>query len=253
MHLHAWNTPPVRHLTENDYDHVTFLIEYPDDLMEAKIATMTRLLREKFGDRVVAHRSGRWALDSRYWSLLEKYGYKVDCSVTPHISWREYKGVPDGKGGSDYTEYRETPYFPNPQNLQEEGKSGILEVPVTCIPNSQSNGFWNFIRRKNCFNSRIVRHLMKNQPTEFIWLRPNGRNLDNMRRIIDETAAQGRECVEFMLHSSEMMAGGSPNFPTEASIEKLYEDMDALFCHAKQFYEGCTMTEFYEKKVQKKQ
>ena len=44
------------------------------------------------------------------------------------------------------------------------------------------------------------------------------------------------------------MAGGSPNFPTEASIEKLYEDMDALFLYAKQFYEGCTMSEFYEKK-----
>lgn len=32
----------------------------------------------------------------------------------------------------------------------------------------------------------------------------------------------------FMLHSSEMMPGGSPSFPDEKSIEELYECIEKL-------------------------
>jgi hypothetical protein len=36
----------------------------------------------------------------------------------------------------------------------------------------------------------------------------------------------------FMLHSSELMPGGSPAFRTAAAIERLYADTEALFAHA---------------------
>ena len=59
MHLHAWNTPPEsplnRSVRERDY-----LIEYPVDVMEKKIATMTETLEKNFGRAPVSHRSGRW-------------------------------------------------------------------------------------------------------------------------------------------------------------------------------------------------
>ena len=49
----------------------------------------------------------------------------------------------------------------------------------------------------------------------------------------------------FMLHSSEMMPGGSPSFPNEDSIERLYECIERLFAYAKRCgYEGCKLSDF---------
>ena len=49
----------------------------------------------------------------------------------------------------------------------------------------------------------------------------------------------------FMLHSSEMMPGGSPSFPDEKSIEELYECIEKLFVYAKQKgYMGCKLSDY---------
>ena len=46
MHLHAWNTPPLYDLEASDNPGAPYLIEYPDDVMNAKIETMTRIISE---------------------------------------------------------------------------------------------------------------------------------------------------------------------------------------------------------------
>ena len=52
--------------------------------------------------------------------------------------------------------------------------------------------------------------------------------------------------LEFMVHSSEMMPGGSPYFRTEKAIEKMYQDMEQFFAYVKELgYEGCTLKEYY--------
>ena len=51
----------------------------------------------------------------------------------------------------------------------------------------------------------------------------------------------------FMLHSSEMMPGGSPTFKTQESIEILYRDLERLFQHVSKNYEGITLREYCEK------
>ena len=48
MHLHAWNSPPLVPLTDNDDKYMPFLIEYPEAQMRDKIAFMTDLLQETF-------------------------------------------------------------------------------------------------------------------------------------------------------------------------------------------------------------
>jgi hypothetical protein len=40
------------------------------------------------------------------------------------------------------------------------------------------------------------------------------------------------------------MPGGSPTFPTEKSIEKLYDHLEQLFAEAAQNFDGATLTEF---------
>src|SRR5580700_5433153 len=49
MHLHAWNSPPLMPLTDDDFHYQPYLIEYPDEVMREKIRVMTVLLEERFG------------------------------------------------------------------------------------------------------------------------------------------------------------------------------------------------------------
>ena len=77
-----------------------------------------------------------------------------------------------------------------------------------------------------------------------VWLRPKGGNLGEMLRLVRRAAAEGRPYVEFMLHSSEFMPGGSPTFTTAEDIEELYRDMEKLFSAAARYFSGATLTEY---------
>ena len=50
--------------------------------------------------------------------------------------------------------------------------------------------------------------------------------------------------IMFMLHSSELMPGGRPTFPTKESIEKLYDLIRNVFQEASLYYKGKTLKEY---------
>lgn len=232
MHLHAWNSPPIVPLTADDCAHMPYLVEYPEAVMREKVRVMTETLEETFGVKMTSHRAGRWALDSRYARLLVEFGYTVDCSVTPHVSWRETFGDPSGRGGTDYAGFPELPYRVDLEDISREGDSPLLEVPVTIYDNRRA---W-----KKALPRRVRRRLSP----DAVWLRPDGRNLRRMLEIIKRAAEEERPCVEFMLHSSELMPGGSPYFTDERAVERLYEQLEQLFGAAADAFKGATLQEF---------
>lgn len=233
MHLHAWNSPPDYELP-TVRDSQPYLIEYPVEVMEDKIRFITRYIQERTGIRPISHRSGRWALNQDYIDLLIKYGYKVDCSVTPHIDWKYSLGCTENSQGSNYMNSSEHPYVLK----SGSGDGAIWEVPVTI--RICNNGIF-----KHCHKpmdiAKGIYHIWKKRP---YWIRPNGHNLDAMKHVVDQ--AQNDNYIMFMLHSSEMMPGGSPNFLDKNSIEKLYDDMEAIFSYLHELkYEGGTLQEYY--------
>src|SRR5262249_55521079 len=117
MHLHAWNSPPLVPLTGDDFRFQPYLVEYPEPVMREKIATMTRLLEDRFDRVILTHRAGRLGFDGRYAAILLREGYRVDCSVSPGLDWRGTLGDPDGKGGSDYSAFPDRPYFFDPSDI----------------------------------------------------------------------------------------------------------------------------------------
>jgi hypothetical protein len=61
---------------------------------------------------------------------------------------------------------------------------------------------------------------------------------------VDEAAAGGTHLM-FMLHSSELMPGGSPTFSTDSAIARLNADLEELFAHARaRGCAGLTLGEF---------
>ncbi|MDE1478519.1 polysaccharide deacetylase family protein [Xenorhabdus bovienii] len=240
MHLHAWNSPPIIPLTVDDMGYKPYLIEYPKDQIKAKVDFMTHLLEEKLQTKMLSHRAGRWAFNEYYAQLLVEYGYQVDCSVTPKVNWHFTKGDPNGDGGTDYSRFPAHAYFMDLQDIAKEGDSSLLQVPMSI--QYKYSPVMNFIKQK-------YDHLRgKYRSPSVNWLRPKGGNLEQMKKVVQQTLADGCDYVEFMLHSSEFMPGGSPTFKDEAQIEQLYQDLEGLFNFLNSLVQGMTLSEYYNYK-----
>jgi hypothetical protein len=80
-----------------------------------------------------------------------------------------------------------------------------------------------------------------------VWLRPNGNNVLDMLALIDIIQkTSDTNYLMFMLHSSELMPGGSPSFKTAESIERLYKDLETIFNRIAQGFKGITLKDYYE-------
>lgn len=240
MHLHAWNSPPLIRLTEDDVRYGPYLIEYPEPVMRRKIQYLTALLEDVFGLPIKSHRAGRWAFNETYAKILADDGYTVDCSVTPHVSWRAEKGDPARDGGPDYRSFPELPYYPDGDDISKPGDSPLLEVPMTIM----DSGPWAERVRDRLPEGSVARKVWNRLFPKAIWLRPNGKNLSAMLSLLPRACSLRRPCVEFMLHSSELMPGGSPCFQEKQDIEKLYGDLEVLFEVASRSFRGMGLTEF---------
>lgn len=241
MHLHAWNSPPIVPLTSDDYIYQPYLIEYPETVIVDKVKFMTNLLEDTFGLKMLSHRAGRWAFNAFYSNTLMNLGYKVDCSVTPYVSWENEKGKPDGNGGTDFSGFPRKAYFMDTKNISKACDKGLLEVPVTVM--RESSIFKVRYIKKTLHPKLIFRN--KGNASRY-WLRPNGRNVDDMLKIIQHILSKGIMYAEFMIHSSELMPGGSPHFKNESAIDKLYDDLEQLFSATVNKFNAATLAEFHD-------
>jgi hypothetical protein len=239
MHLHAWNSPPLVPLTDDDFRHQPYLIEYSDEVMREKIKVMTVLLAERFGRPVVSHRAGRFGFDGRYAAMLLEQGYRVDCSVTPGVDWRTTPGAPDGTGGPDYRRFPDRPYFLDPGDIARPARRGLLEVPVT-IEMSEL-----FRAAPWAYHLPLAGRVVNRISPTLSWACPGENDLAGMLRAARRARATGAVCVEFLVHSSELMPGGSPRFRTVAAVERLYASLELLFEELSAWCSGTTLAEFH--------
>lgn len=235
MHLHAWNTPPEYVLpTRQNRAGLPYLIEYPKEVMEEKISTMTELIYQRTGVRPVSHRAGRWAMNQSYFDILINQGYTVDCSMTPYINWASSKGYTQGSEGSDYSKViREPNYI-----YQSNSNARILEVPVTTykkiIPRVyKGEGCKSWLKTVFSYVDRKV-----------IWLRPTLHNFDEMKAVIELNDRSDSDYLMFMIHSSELMPGGSPFFRNAEEIEQLYSMLERVFERISKSYIGTTLKQY---------
>lgn len=228
MHMHAWNTPPIVELPFYSFGHNPFAGEYSHEVMSEKMKLMTELITERIGCAPKSHRGGRWYIDNWYADELIKLEYQVDCSITPGISWNKTRG--NRIFGPDYSKYSMKSFFMD---------NGLLQVPPTIIRTC----IWDQIRS------------ISEKPYDYtemrdrrIWLRPNGRNINDMLYIVKNQIFSSNDYIEFMIHSSELMPGGSPTFSTVEEIEKLYDDLQMLFDYVKRYYTGKTLYHYAKEK-----
>lgn len=234
-HLHAWNNPPEYTLKKSNTLNHPFLIQYPPEVMKSKLYSLTELCKKKLGILPTSHRAGRWVTNEEYLQILEELGYTVDCSITPHINW---KTAVHDDNAVDYRNEYEGQHI-----IKLKNNKTILEVPMTI----------KILHPIRCFNSNItvktrIRYLLESILGVPCWLRPSVSSLREMKKIVKKSIKNDEDYVMFMIHSSELMPGGSPYYKNEIDVEKLYDNLDSLFAFLQsENYKGIALSAFAEK------
>ena len=81
---------------------------------------------------------------------------------------------------------------------------------------------------------RLLRALANRLYPPTVQLRPRKGNIKELCALVRRARVEERAYVEFMLHSSEFMPGGSPTFRTERDVDRLFDDLHELFDTARQ-------------------
>lgn len=222
-HEHAWNSPPYFPLVKSPIKRgKPYLGEYPRLVIRKKMEYLTKLLEDTFQCPITSHRGGRWCLNANIIRELDRLGYTVDCTCTPGISWKKDLGWSMGSKGTDWSSYENHPFMLEYPLGNIRKKSNIIEIPVTSV-------------------KKVKDGIPK-------WFRPDGSNLMELLGILDYMYERKEPYIEFMLHSSELMPGGSPTFVRKGQIEKLYDDLDILFSRLRQYgFCGIGLSDFAKK------
>ena len=244
-HLHSWTTPPFldkEGYRYNDKSHA-FASEIEIELMNQKIRSLTQQIENVFGKKPTSFRSGRYGFNEDVAMALIENDYLVDSSVTPYTRWSANKGLPNGKGGPDFTNKTPVPYSYTFKNKT------LVEIPITILPTRfplnvmPSLAEFYFQNVNEMFMLKVIRKLLfQNQP---LWLRPyEAMNNDLFASIIREARRKNLSNIVMMFHSSELMPGCSKYRKDESAVERLYEQLEELFIlFKKNKIEGVTLSE----------
>ena len=200
-HLHAAFIEPDKKF--HDYagvDSPDFQCGYPADIEYQKLANLSSLFEKSLGYLPTSFRAGRYGASADSVNSLERLGYLVDTSVTPHMKWQ----APNGK--VDFVKAPEQPYFPSSDDLAEpmtgDSSRRILEVPVSVKP-------------------RMFR-----DPR---WFRPWFANVAQMKEVfrylLKRHAQQRFLSINMMFHSMEIIEKASPYPQSSADVQRFIDEM----------------------------
>lgn len=223
MHLHAWNTPPEFPL-KNIYGGNPYITEYPDEIIDLKVSTMMELLQKQFEMCITSHRAGRWATNQVYFQSLVNHGIQIDCSVTPGLNLSKLPGC-SRNIGNNYSKVPHKVYY-----IAEN----LLEIPMT-------TGKTRWLPLSGSILHKMEALLIG----EPLWLRPikGSKPMETLVKSIRKKKPD--TYLEFMVHSSELMPGGSPYTRTPEQYEQFYAAMEAFFEYVASLnYQGCSLSEY---------
>ncbi len=211
-HLHPWSNPPYERAIEWERTYHRFPNELDPGELRDKLLTLTKAIETSFGARPTSFRAGRWGFGPAMVAALRDFGYRVDSSVTPGLSWRRTIGDPVGAGGPDFRHASFRPYELSLTNVCQSGTSGVIEIPMTVLP---VGGVLERTTRRLLSRPRWFRIFPET-------------TLDDLIEVYRAANYYQLPYIQFMIHSSELMAGSSPYVKTEAALERLYDKLVAV-------------------------
>ena len=210
-HLHPWTTEPIGGLPADDAHSMPCML--PPDLVQEKLATLTRQIRDRFGLQPVAYRSGRYGSSAAHTGFLLECGYRVETSVCPFVSHAAF-------GGPDYFDAPLTPYWLGIDDMLAPQPTGEL----LCVPISAgfsrphfAKAAWLYRRlaRTSLRHLRLIGLLYRLRLLRLIRLNPELTSLEDMISLCRALLRRGTEVFHLTFHSSNIGVGGTPYVPDQ--------------------------------------
>jgi hypothetical protein len=206
VHLHPWNTPPFTDLPGSEPIATAKL---PLNLVGAKLTSLVDCLTEKFPEPPRSFRMGRFDWSPGLLKLLPGCGLRVDTSMVPLTfkgdGTRNFLAPPDPF-------WLEAPVSPD---------SGLLEAPVTMVPVWQGSAK-AVHRLAGLLPGNVGKAILSRY--RFVGaagIHPAWFPQFSMRLAASLHKRRGGRVLTLFLHSSELLPGGSPDFPDAAAVSRL--------------------------------
>ncbi len=207
------------------------LIFQRDEPQEAEhLALLTALFTRTFGRAPTSFRAGRFGIGPRSLGALQRLGYAVDSSVTPHVDWSG-----SGAPGLSFFGAPTQPYRPQLDAPEAPGDGRIIEVPVTIRAHPAARVA---AAAAGKFGGALSSRVRSALPAR--WLRPTrGTSRELVRIIEDEIAAHPgarttAPCVlTMMFHNVEITPGASPYATDEHAADGILRRLYDVLAYAR--------------------
>jgi len=230
-HLHPWDNEPF---SDDGWDrkHPVFPHDLPIELFHRKMSALVRAIGDEFPSPMT-YRAGRFGFVAEHIHVLESLGFVVDCSVTSLVDRRGKYGVPQNEGGLGGRDFRSAPIDPYHPSYKDEcldGDARLLEIPVTAGATRFLGDRW---LRRLAHTPRYMRGAMARLGmVRMLTASPVQFRLDDILAMLDAAVRRGAPAINLTFHSSEVMPGGSPNFPDQASVDNLLHKVKSILTWA---------------------
>lgn len=206
-HLHPWNTPPFD-------DEVNSLDSggMPKSLVNSKLSSLRVAIEDNLSIKPTSFRMGRWDFSKAVCDALTLEGFRVDSSVAP------LKMTP---AGDSYFGASADPFW-------LDDKKELLEVPLTLVPIIPFSA--QIVEGSSRVLPKMLRQFLVKSFSKIgaVGVQPVWYSLAAMKLAAMLHQERGGAVLVLFFHSSELLPGASPHFPTEASVESFIEKLRAF-------------------------
>jgi hypothetical protein len=210
VHLHPWNTPPFEDLP---YPEPIPTANLPLVLVEAKLRSLVNCLTETFPEPPRSFRMGRFDWSSGLLNLLPRFGLKVDSSMVPLTI--------KGAGSQNFL----APADPFWLDVPVSSGAPLLEAPVTMVP-VWAGSARALHRLAGLLPGNVGEALLSRY--RFVGaagIHPAWFPLFSMRLAASLHRRRHGRVLTLFLHSSELLPGGSPDFPDGAAVDRMVQKL----------------------------
>lgn len=217
--LHPWVTPPF---DEDVSSFNSFAGNLPEELEFAKLRTLTNAIAERFGERPIAYRAGRYGIGPHTVKALRALGYRIDSSVVPEFSYHQ-------AGGPTFFGKPTSPYW-----LDEDEQ--VLELPLTSSYVGRLTGLtpaWHNLTSglfRDDARYEVSRALMaRSGLIERIRLTPEGARVSDAKRLVRTLLKRGTRIFTLSYHSPSLVPGNTPYVRSYADRERFLAWFEAFY------------------------
>ncbi|MGB0630946.1 MAG: polysaccharide deacetylase family protein [Alphaproteobacteria bacterium] len=214
-HLHPWVCPPHDETVNNRNSYPGNL---PRDLEKQKLARLTDEIAERFGERPVVYKAGRYGVGPNTADILAELGYKIDASVVP---WTDFR-IDEGP---DFRHCGAKPYW--------FGSAGLLEIPLSAGFTGVLSGTgwtgWNTVNTPLGRRLRLTGLCSRLRLLDRLILTPEGITHEEHKRLTRTLLRSNHRLFSFTYHSPSLEPGFTPYVRNDDDLAVFLDRFDRYF------------------------